>query len=292
MIASYIASIGPKMDVQEDMVRHVVMNTLRSSVFKNKSIYGNDIYIACDSTNYWRKSVFPHYKASRKKAREDSKIDWSKLFLFLNKIRDEIRETFPYKVIWVPNTEADDIIASICFGAGETEEPILRSGAEKPILIISGDKDFIQLQSFSNVKQFSPVTKKFIENNNPTEYLIYHIMNGDKDDGIPNILSPDDVFVSGGRQASMLKTFIDSVTKKIIVENKTPAEIFTDENHLRNWERNQSLIDLKCIPGNILASIDAEITRQQNKEVKDKSKLFKYFAGNNLKVMLEKLGDF
>ena len=291
MIASYIVATDIHADVEESVVRHIVMNTLRSVLFKNKNEFGKNVYIACDASDYWRKSIFPYYKASRKKAREGSKVDWNKLFNFLNKIRDEIRDNFPYKVIWVPNTEADDIIARLCMVHGEKEEPILRSGAEEKILILSGDKDFIQLHLFGNIKQFSPMTKQFVENINPADYLIYHIMKGDKEDGVPNMLSNDDVFIKGERQTPMKKTFIgDTIIN--FSKGMSPAEIFRTPALLNNWERNQKLIDFNFIPTHILESIDAAIEKEDNKEVKDRSKLFKYFAGNNLKVMLEKMGDF
>ena len=41
--------------------------------------YG-DIIICCDDKNYWRKQTFPHYKANRKKFREESDYDWNLIF--------------------------------------------------------------------------------------------------------------------------------------------------------------------------------------------------------------------
>ena len=120
--------------VQEDMVRHMVLNSLRSYRTKFFKDYG-ELVICYDGRNYWRKEIFPYYKQNRKKSRESSNLDWDSIFQTLNKIRDEIKENFPYKTIEVMNAEADDIIASLVFDMSKNPLP-------KNILIISSDKDF------------------------------------------------------------------------------------------------------------------------------------------------------
>ena len=87
MIANIMAQLGNHTNtvIEEDIFRHMVLNSIRS-FRQNFSSYG-EIIIACDDKKYWRKQVFPYYKANRKKAREQSEIDWNQIFNCLNKIK-------------------------------------------------------------------------------------------------------------------------------------------------------------------------------------------------------------
>ena len=183
-------SYGKGTEVNEDLVRHMVLNSLRSYRVKFNEEYG-ELVICCDNRKYWRKEIFPFYKASRKKYRENSDYDWTLIFETINKIRDELKEVFPYKVIDVLGAEADDIISVL------TNNYATGWLSEEKILIISGDKDFMQLQKYKSVSQYAPVLKKFLRTKNPDRFLKEHILRGDPGDGIPNFLSPDNSFVLG-----------------------------------------------------------------------------------------------
>ena len=192
-ISNLMEQIGSsKTAVDETLVRHMILNTIRTYVKKYKESHGPEVVIACDSKNYWRRGIFPHYKAGRKKAREASGHDWNTIFDCLNKIRDELKLYSPYKVIEVETCEADDIIAML----------VMKFSATQKIMILSSDKDFAQLQRFPNVEQYSPILKKAIEEPFPLAQLKQLIIRGDKGDGIPNILSADDCFVTATRQRS------------------------------------------------------------------------------------------
>ena len=180
-IAAFYAQ--PNAELTEGFLRHLILNTIRMYSKKYKDEYGQ-VVLACDGGNSWRKGIFPQYKAHRKKAREESTMDWKLFFELLNMIREEIKENFPYKVIHLDRTEADDVIAVLI---EQTQE----FGKNEPVMIISSDGDFIQLQKYKNVKQFSPIQKKMVTDSNPHLYLFEHIMRGDSGDGIPNILSAD-----------------------------------------------------------------------------------------------------
>ena len=175
---------------EEDMVRHMILNSLRMYRMKFCEEYG-ELVLCYDSKHYWRRDYYPEYKHSRKKGRETSSNDWDAIFEVLNAIKAELKEFFPYKHLEVYGAEADDIIAALC---GELE---FDNGKT---LILSGDKDFIQLQKFRNVTQYSPITKKFVNGVDPDIYLSEHVLKGDSSDGIPNVLSPDNTFVDGLRQ--------------------------------------------------------------------------------------------
>lgn len=261
-------------EVNEDMVRHMVLNSLRSYRSKFFDEYG-ELVICYDGRNYWRREIFPFYKQNRKKNRESSDLDWDSIFKTLNKIREEIREIFPYKVLEVEHAEADDIIASLVFHTAKNPLP-------ENVLIISSDKDFFQLQTHSFVKQYSPTLKKFVSGSDPEEYIKVHILKGDRGDGIPNFLSPDNTFVDNLRQKPLGANKID----KLVVQE--PKE-FCNEEMLRNYQRNQRLIDLSFVPSDLQKTII-----EHYKEVKcgNRSKLLNYFIKNRLKNLTESLSDF
>lgn len=278
LISSLMASINsnPNAEITEDFVRHLVLSTILRYKQKFGSDYGQ-IVLAADDKNYWRRDIFPYYKANRKKTREKSAFDWVLIFETLNKIRDEIRQYFPYIYIQIPRAEADDIIGTL---VEYSNTPLMQ---QEDILIISGDKDFIQLQRYNNVKQWSPMQKKYITHSNPKNYLKEHIMSGDSGDGVPNFLSDDDVFVTEGvRQKPLRKTKLSEWL------NMSPEE-FCDTKMLRNYKRNEQIIDLSYIPNTIKDSIFREY---KNGSVGDGSKLFNYFVKNKLKYLMESINDF
>lgn len=265
--------IGSSKDpIDESLVRHMILNTLRTYVKKFKPEYGSNIVIACDNRHYWRKEIFQHYKANRKKTRETSGHDWATIFECLSKIKEELKENSPYKVIEIETCEADDIISVL----------VQKYSPSEKIMILSSDKDFAQLQKFDNVYQYSPIMKKFIEEPSPDAQLKELIIRGDKGDGIPNILSPDDVFVSGGRQKPVMEV------KLLNWLNQKPED-FCDENMLRNYYRNQSLIDLTKIPKELTESI---LDTYDNTKTKTKSEFMNYMISHRLKNLIEVIGEF
>ena len=263
------------------MVRHMILNSLRMYRTKFKEEFG-ELVLCYDSKHYWRREVFHQYKASRKKTRTESNKDWDAIFEVLNSIRDELKDIFPYKFLEVYGAEADDIIAVLC---GELEYDNGKT------LILSGDKDFIQLQKYKNVSQFSPITKKFVNGEDPVQYLKEHILKGDASDGIPNILSPDNTFVDGLRQKPLSKKKISSW-----VDNEHPElgnmpieDVLPNDETIRNYQRNQTLIDLDKSPKELFFLILKEF---QNAPEGDRSKLLNYFIQKRLNNLTESIGDF
>jgi 5'-3' exonuclease len=269
LISSVFAQIGgqKKLAVDEELLRHILLNSIRAVRVKYKD-YGN-VVIACDDKNYWRKDIFPYYKAHRKKAREESDIDWNTIFAALDKFKLELREFFPYKVIQVPHAEADDIVAVLA-----------KHYHAEGILIASSDKDYQQLQKYPRVNQYSPMTKKEIHCSYPEQFLMEHIIRGDAGDGIPNCLSPDNTFVMGLRQKPLTSKRIDAISYD-------PTDV--DENTRRNFLRNKALIDFDEIPDYIEAQI---IEQFEGQEYGNKSNLFNYFITHKLKNLMSFIGDF
>jgi len=260
----------------EGMVRHMILNSLRMYRMKFKEKYG-ELILCFDSRHYWRRDHFPYYKAGRKKSREDSNLDWDAIFSCLNDVKQELKDYFPYKHLEVYGAEADDIIATLCleleYDNGKT-------------LILSGDKDFIQLHRFTNVSQYSPITKKFIEGVDPYQYLDEHILKGDSSDGVPNVLSPDNTFVDGLRQKPLGKKKIAEWTGEILI----PTEMALPNQEVkRNFQRNQQLIDLSKAPEEIFMSC---LRAYQEAPDGDRSKLLNYFIDKRLNNLTESIGEF
>ena len=265
-------------ELSEDLIRHMILNSLRYNKQKFGKEFG-ELVICCDDKNYWRKDIFPYYKAHRKSDREKSPLDWNMIFETLNKVRDELKETFPYNVIRGQRAEADDIIASICHKYGHLG---IKNGSAEPILILSSDKDFAQLQKYANVEQYAPNTKKWIRISNPERYLREHIMRGDRGDGIPNFLSKDSCFVNGERQKPLS-------IKKIDAWAALEPSDFCDERMLRNYSRNETLVNLDYIPEWIQESIINQFDKYQEP---DRKGLLNYFIKNKLRNLTEHIGDF
>ena len=253
-------------EVSEDMLRHMILNSVRNYQKKYAPDYG-EIVLCTDSSHTWRKDFYPLYKANRKKTRDASDLDWKMLFDTLQIVKEEIRDNFPYRYMYVEQCEADDIIA------------ILVKHAREPVMIVSGDKDFQQLHKYDYVKQWSPNLNKLITCDNPDLFLKEHILTGDKSDGIPNILSNDDCFAEGIRQTPLRKGIKDSYLRMTIEK---------DDKYYRNYLRNQTLIDLEFIPQNI----EDKILEEYENTVPVKGKVFDYLRTHRLNELLNHVEDF
>lgn len=269
--------ITQKLDIQEDLIRHMILNTIRMYNKKFRDKYGS-VVIACDSSS-WRRDYFPNYKFKRREGREEDKssINWNEVFRIINQVRDEIRDNFPYKVLHIDKCEADDIIATV---VEQTQE----FGQYEDVMIVSADKDFIQLHKHDNVRQYSPMTKKFIEDKNPRTYIAEHIFKGDSSDGVPNVLSPDNTFVDGIRQSPVTQKKIDAWMQSI-----DSLEHIMDINVYRNYCRNKKLIDLSEIPNDIKENI---INTYVNTKPASKLKVLNYLIKKRCKLLIESVEEF
>ena len=276
MISNLMMQIGNSEKLDEHLIRHMVLNSIRMYRQKFKN-YG-ELIICCDDKNYWRKQLFPYYKSHRKEDREKSSLDWGKIFKILNKIREELKVYFPYKVLQIEHAEADDIIGTLTSRFGK----YLTSESSEKILILSGDKDFGQLQKYANVDQYSPVTKRWIKVNDPRRFLKEHIMRGDRGDGIPNFLSKDSAIISKERQKPLSSKKIDSWVD-------LEPESFCTEETLRNYKRNEQLVDLDFVPMEIVKKIN---TLYDKYVLPEKKGLLNYFIKFRLKLLMESIGDF
>ena len=253
-------------EMSEDLLRHMIINSLRNYQKRYAEEYG-EMVLCTDAANPWRRDFYPHYKANRKKARDNDDMDWTLIFDTLHKVKMEIKENFPYRYMYVENAEADDIIAVLC-----------RTTNEK-VLIVSGDKDFQQLHKYNYVKQWSPNLNKFVVQDRPEEFLKEHTLRGDKSDGIPNILSNDNCMVEGIRQTPLRKPVFDAYMRMTIE---------SDDKYYRNYLRNQTLIDFDFIP----KDVESRILKEYEKTEVVQGKVFDYLRTHRLDDLLTNVEDF
>jgi hypothetical protein len=277
ILATLFASIGNHTNVELDdnIVRHMFLNSLRANRKKFTEEYG-ELVICTDNRNVWRRDYYPYYKANRKKNRSESDLDWNALFEIMDTLKNEINENFPYKVLGFERMEADDIIGAIVHEHG-TE---LNMGSEK-ILVLSGDKDYIQLQTYANVDQFDPIRKRWIRHSSPHKYLMEHIIKGDVGDGVPNILSPDNCLAVGERQKPM-------TSKRLAAFLSGDESVFDEETKLR-YNRNKKMIDLTQIPEELNSQVLLEFAKEKPH---GREKLFNFFVQKKLKNLMTDIQDF
>ena len=279
-IAVQLAMSKDKNILSIPMVRHMILNSIRGYVHRFRNDYPGEVVICVDGPDPWRRDIFEQYKAKRREGRDNDDKDWESVFGLIHTIKEELRDNFPYKVVQLDKVEADDIIATII-------KRTCKKWFNEKYLIISGDKDFQQLQKYPNVFQYSPIQKKFIETDSPQEYIYEHILRGDTSDGIPNFLSPDDTFVNRIKQKPVAKKklagWIDS-----LMRGNDPQD-FCNEYHYRNYQRNQRLIDFDYIPDDIETDIYNEYEKVT---VQSRSKILPYMIKNDLKELIGKIEEF
>lgn len=262
----------------KNLIRHTVLSTLKYYKKRYGAEYG-EMVICADGRHYWRRDEFKFYKAHRKKAREESDLDWQLIFDTLSEIRDDLVVHFPYKVIHLDKAEADDIIGVLVKYTNDF-------GNHEQNMIISSDKDFKQLQVYGNVKQFSPMQKKSVvlKQNEYNTFLIEHIVRGDSGDGIPNILSPDDIIMD---ETARQRPITQKVLQRFFNKGRDGCET---EEERRCWDRNEQLVDLNKIPENI----QNEILEQylNNKPKGDKMSVYNYLIANRCNLLLNEVEEF
>ena len=257
------------------LMRHMILNSIR--MYRKKFKQYGEVVIVADNGGNWRKEVYPQYKFKRHNNREESSVDWDVAFQNINTIFEEIGENFPYKTIKQWGCEADDSIAEIVKWTQEF-------GNHEEVMIVSSDKDFKQLHKFSNVHQFSAITKKLIKVDNPRLTQLEHFITGDAGDGVPNCLSPDNTFAEGIKQNTL-------TAKKKAALMEDPRAL-GDEVY-RNYLRNVKMIDLtetSACPDNIKKEIIVSFESQD--KLDNKKKVMNFFIKNQCRGLLEVIEEF
>tara|TARA_B100000965_G_C19592276_1_gene758500 strand:- start:492 stop:1352 length:861 start_codon:yes stop_codon:yes gene_type:complete len=275
-----IATIAINKENEEGMLRHMILNSLRMYNAKFRDEYGQMI-LACDGAKNWRKDYYPQYKANRRKNRDSSDFDWAEAFRIMHQVREEIKDNFPYKVIHIDKCEADDIIGTLVENSNEF------GGTGEKIMIVSSDGDFKQLQKYNNVKQFSPLLKKLVVENHPHTHLTDKVLKGDTGDGVPNVLSDDNVLVEGRRQTPLSKKKREAILNSLDIMSK---EIYQESDWYRNYQRNSTLIDLSKTPKDIKEQIINSFDSQN--PWSNKGKVFPYLVAKNCQQLINDVQEF
>lgn len=290
MIANLMVGLSkaPKGSVMldEGILRHMILSQMLNIRRQYKEY---EFVVACDMTNSWRRDHFPYYKYRRKQTRDNMGIDWVLVEETFTKLRQELHDFFPYRVVMVPRAEADDVIGTLCHRFGHNENEWFNPTVS--IVILSGDQDFIQLQKYPNIGQYDPIRKRVLLTDAADRYLFDHICTGDTGDGIPNILSPSDTFVTRTRQKAVRQVALDAwwelyQTKGYDEENKQ-HKVFLESTE--NFIRNRRLIDLSRTPAEMKQLINTSFDSQKGK---DKRQLMNYMIQHRLRTLTESLSEF
>lgn len=278
MFANVHVHFGMTSEVDENMLRHLILNQIRAIRKKFKKDYP-EFVIAIDSKNNWRRKIFPYYKANRKKARDDSSVDFDAIFSAFDKIKTELKDHFKYRVVGVDGAEADDVIGVLAMKFGT--ESLIKSQTTPEIMIVSGDKDFQQLQRFSNVSQYDPIKKREIKCGDPQAFLREHVLKGDSTDGIPNVLSDDDTLVNDAKRQPPM------TTKRL---SRLLSNVEISEEEKKRVERNEKLIDLTRTPEDVKTAILETFNNEENK--KTVGSLYNYMIDKRLKQLTSVIDEF
>lgn len=259
-------------DIDENILRGMIlirMNQLNKSLSKGRQY---KVAVAIDSRKYWRREIFPLYKAKRKENRDNAKVDWDSIFEKWTRIIQEYKENIPFMFIEVEGAEADDIHAALGFKLHDEFDEIINC---------SSDEDIAQLMKFApNIKQFSFKRKKMITLESVKYDLFEHIVKGDSGDGIPNILSPESTLVDGIRQKAVATKKMNEW--KVIGGIRNP-EKFCDTAMLERFKLNKKLVDFDEIPEDL---IDKIYDTYLNYNV-PRRKSFDYFVKHGLTRLME-----
>lgn len=286
VISNLMYYFKPEDIITPKIIRNIIIDALRSHVLKNKNDYPN-IIIAIDSVDgYWRRDVAPYYKKSRIAKKEESGYDWKAIGEAMTEVRKEIAQYLPYKTIYVPGAEADDIFGVLIKYFKEKDPDV-------KIHITSADGDFTQLQKWKGVRQWNPMHKKWVkpEHGSAQRDLLYKIVKGDTKDSIANIYSPSDLIYKNSllekedrvRQKSIRKELLASVFTA-----KEPKSLF-EGDVLERFEENEKLIDFNFIPDDISAKI---LTEYHSFKVPARGKITNYFISSGMSEMIGKESEF
>jgi hypothetical protein len=292
-LAVQLQQAGNGAQADEGLLRHLVLNSIRATKVKAQREYG-DLVIACDSKKSWRHDVFPYYKAARRKAKDEGIIDWKAVHAILDLIKAELAEYFPYRVIEIDGAEGDDVIGALCAEYGQLSPEYggeFSLGGER-ILIVSRDGDFHQLHKYDNVSQWNPIDKKMVHVPNPILALREKIFRGDVGDGVPNFLSDDDTIVTEGkRQKPIMKAKLSNWIDMNVadVARSVSDDVDAQTKILKNYARNERLIDLSYTPLRIRDEIINKYEREGDKKI---GPLMQYFMKFRLRNLTEHIGDF
>lgn len=188
----------PRQDKRYGILLHTLLTGIQyfcNSLPTPQQLWETNIHLVFDASDNWRRDSFPEYKASRKARRKESDFDWQYFYDLLHSLEEDLLMSLPICKLKKNGFEADDLIAY--YAMKNAGPPVLDH-----LVIVSADKDMMQLLPYANI--FNPRSKIFIpRGSDPIDYdydLLEHLIRGDHSDGVPNMLSDDDVFTNENKR--------------------------------------------------------------------------------------------
>jgi len=257
---------------------------LLSSILYKINLFGcskeNPVVIAVDSRKNWRKDYFESikqkyftnygakidlddygYKINRKK---DSKYDWNKIYEIANDVIDVLDKSTDVAVVRVERAEADDVIG-VCAK--------YEANKGKQVYISSSDKDFRQLLiNCKNIHLWHPITKSWIEEEDPVRFMQILYLTGDPGDDVPQTkprMGP----------GTALKTIPN-----------LPGLLAVDKDFRFRYETNLKLINFDFIP----QDIQDDILKEYNKNHLQYSQmeLLDFFSKYKIVQLIDRVNQF
>lgn len=271
--------------VTTPMLRHLVLNSMKKNIkdFKKQGYQNMIVCVDNSKSGYWRRDYSDYYKRNRSKDREDSMFDWEGLFNAMHIIIDELETNMPYTIMNKDKIEADDHIAVLT-------EFLTSKG--HPVVIVSSDGDFTQLHKYPNVKQWSPMQKKWVKTKSGDSLLdcVTKVVKGDKKDNVASIKVRGDFWltkIQGERTPSTTEKELLAIAENYYDLDK--IESMLTEAQYKRFLENRILIDMDFIDADIKASI---LERYNNYKVPPKSRVYPYFVKSGLSKLTQVVADF
>jgi 5'-3' exonuclease len=244
-------------------------DALLTSIFYNiRNFKPDEVILAVDDENCWRKKIYPEYKEHRKSKKDNDIFPWNSYYSYISEYIEEIKVIFPFVVLKVPYCEADDVVA------------VLTKHLQNALkIVVTADSDYIQLLDIPNLKLYNPLTQKFITDDNPKLTMEIKIVGGDVGDNIRSIEKRK------RGEDPILKTKIGEKTAlKLIKTNELVPLLESNEEINNNYKRNRQLVDWGYIP-NVLQTKILEMYNSYT--IPNSSDLFNFFLKHRLRKQME-----
>lgn len=269
------AGINDIKDVGWAYFKHIMYNHIFAVC---KKFNATEVILCVDSSENWRKKIYPEYKATRKEQREEQKdIDWNAFFTAFREFTEEVKQYFPFYVLQIKYMEADDIAAIIARDYQKYEK-----------IIVTSDGDYTQLLKYNNVKIWDPIKMAFRNSDDPQKDLQIKILMGDKGDNIPSVKPR-----VGEKTAE--KLINDPELLKEMFNDTTPSYTQKDgtvvtmgEEYREKYKLNTALIDLSRIPDVLTNALKKNLAEYELPTGKD---IFSYFSKNKFREFMRRMQE-
>lgn len=226
----------PEDEDKEDFT--VVFNFFRNLRATIEQFDPDKVFFALEGGSCFRYDLLPTYKANRilkigSEEKQKKKDDFNRQYKIILKLLKHL----PITQVKCDRYEADDVIATL-----------VSSLLDEQIIIISNDKDYIQLlqKGYNHIKIYSHNIKDFVV---APEYhfLTFLALNGDTSDNIPSIV--------GKKKAIGIASDPEKLKEFLLIEEQRA-----------NYNLNRQLVEFKIIEDDQLVFHEYEVDFDALKE--------------------------